>query len=275
MNTSRTKLSAVAALVGFLGSAGAAWACSQALWWNAVPEDQATGVPLNARISIFKISDPSFPLSLQRMKPDETFEDVAVTVVQRPGNGTLPNVELVPDAALEPNTRYRVLIAAGSDPAPVSTFTTGTDRDDTAPAAPTFEKGELVPYTPREAASGGECFTNTGFMRFTAGSNEAATFMLKEGGDIIAAGLPSQASLAFSCPASDRTIEGELYAVDTAGNVSPPTSVTLQQRCVRSSPLTGCSATSAAPLVTLAAALGFLRLFATRRRETWTSRAPR
>lgn len=249
------KWSGAVAVAAFLGSAGASWACSIALWSHVVPVDEATGVPLNARISVLKNSSPTWTISLERLLPDGTTEAVPATVVNRPGTGTHQSVELVPDAPLAPNARYRASIGGdGLDATPMTTFTTGEATDEAAPSTPTLTVTETIPYTPNRQARGAECFTDTGFLRFTVESEGAAAFMLKKGEEVIAAGLPKEGSLAFTCPGADRTIEADLYAVDVAGNTSDPQPVTLEQRCVPETPMVGCSSVpgpSAAGLLAL------------------------
>ncbi|HYH99713.1 hypothetical protein [Hyalangium sp.] len=242
------------ALVGFLGAAGPSWACSIALWYHVVPASQQTDVPLNAHVSLLVIRNPASSFTWVHENSNGSVEDVPFTLSWRPGNGTHENVELVPDAPLAANSQYRIeLKQQGGDPITLSSFTTGNSQDGTPPAVPSVTVGKIVPYVPPEEASGAECFVGTGFARLTASSEGAATYLLHEGETLLAAGLPADASLAFSCPAADREIRATLTAVDLAGNMSEPVPVTFEQRCSRSSRLGGCSTSGSAGGLMLAA----------------------
>jgi hypothetical protein len=189
-----------------------------------------------------------------REGPNGSVENVPFTLSWRPGDGTHENVELVPESPLVENSRYRIeLKHQGGEPFALTSFTTGTSQDATPPAAPTVTVGKIVPYVPRDAASGAECFVDTGFARLSARSDGAVTYLLREGEMLLAAGLPEEVSLAFSCPAADRKIRATLTAVDLAGNMSEPVPVTIEQRCVRDSLLGGCSASGSAGGLLLAA----------------------
>ncbi len=258
-------LQALAATTLFLGSASAAWACSMALWHSVVPTDGATDVPLNAQVSV-ALHDHGEGLGLYRVLADESLEEVSTTRTQRPGSNGYPQVLLVPEASLNPNARYVVTSEFTGD---VTRFTTGTTEDHTPPAPPTFELGEPVPYTPASSPqSGGACWVDTGFLRYTARSEGAATFTLYEERSFVASGLPPEGSLSFECPAKSRTYEAELVAVDLAGNESEPVRVTLEEKCVKETPAYGCSAAASAPGVAALAlwGLGLLGVGARRRR---------
>jgi hypothetical protein len=256
------------ALVGFLGAAGPSWACDIALWYHVVPEAEQTDVPLNAHVSMLVIRSPTLTFSWVREGPNGSVENVPFKLSWRPGDGTHENAELVPESPLAENSRYRIeLKQQGGEPYALTSFTTGSSQDGTAPAAPSVTVGKIVPYVPPDEASGGECFVGTGFARFTASSEGATTYLLHEGETLLAAGLPSEASLAFSCPAADRKLQATLTAVDLAGNMSEPVPVTIEQRCVRSSHLGGCSTSGSAGGLLLAA-LAWVALTWQRRRMT-------
>jgi hypothetical protein len=242
------------ALVAFLGVAGSSWACDIALWYHVIPEPQQTDVPLNARVSMLVARGAATSFAWLREGPNGSVENVPFTLSWRPGDGTHENAELVPESPLAENSRYRIeLQQQGGEPYALTSFTTGTSQDATPPAAPTVTVGKIVPYVPRDDASGAECFVDTGFARLSASSEGAATYLLREGETLLAAGLPEEVSLAFSCPADDRKIRATLTAVDLAGNMSEPVPVTIEQRCVRDSPLGGCSASGSAGGLLLAA----------------------
>ncbi len=254
------------ALVGFLGTASASWACDIALWYHVVPEAQQTNVPLNARVSMLVVKSANVSFTWVREGANGSVENVPFTLSWRPGDGKHENAELVPESPLVANSRYRIeLKLQGGDPFPITSFTTGSSQDATAPVAPAVTVGKIVPYVPHDEASGAECFVGTGFARLTASSEGATTYLLHEGETLLAAGLPSEASLAFSCPADDRKIRATLTAVDLAGNMSEPVPVTLEQRCVRDSPLGGCSTSGGAGGLLLAA-LAWVALMWKRRR---------
>jgi uncharacterized protein (TIGR03382 family) len=242
------------ALVGFLGTAGSAWACSIALWYHVVPEPQQTDVPLNARVSVLVARNPTSSFTWVHEGPNGSVTDVPFTLSWRPGDGTHENVELIPDAPLAASSRYRVeWKPQGGDSFTLTSFTTGHSQDGTPPALPSVTVGEIVPYVPPDEASGAECYVGTGFARLTASSEGAATYLLHEGEKLLAAGLPSESSLAFSCPAVARKIRATLTAVDVAGNMSQPVPVTFEQRCSRTSGLGGCSTSGGAGGLMLAA----------------------
>jgi len=242
------------AVVGFLGTAGSAWACSIALWDHIVPAPQQTDVPLNARVSMLIFTQPAPSFAWVREGPDGALEEVPFKLSWRPGNGTHENAELVPEFPLAANSRYLIeLKQQGGGSITLTSFTTGTSPDGTPPTVPSVTVGKIVPYVPPEEASGMECFVGTGFARLSASSEGAATYLLREGETLLAAGLPEEVSLAFSCPADDRKIRATLTAVDVAGNMSEPVPVTIEQRCVRDSLLGGCSASGSAGGLLLAA----------------------
>jgi hypothetical protein len=256
------------ALVGFLGTAGSAWACSIAFWDHIVPAPQQTDVPLNARVSLLIIKQPAPSFAWVREGPGGALEEVPFKLSWRPGNGTHENAELVPESPLAASSRYLIeLKQQGGGSITLTSFTTGTSPDGTPPTVPSVTVGEIVPYVPSEEASGMECFVGTGFARLTARSEGAATYLLHEGETLLAAGLREEASLAFSCPAADRKVRATLTAVDMAGNMSEPVPVTFEQRCVRDSLLGGCSASSGAGGLLLAA-LAWGTLTWQRRRAT-------
>ncbi|KFE71325.1 hypothetical protein [Hyalangium minutum] len=244
------------ALAGFLGAAGPSWACDIALWYHVVPKQQQTEVPLNAHVSLLTFKSATRSFAWLREGPNGSVENVPFTLSWKPGDGTHENAELIPESPLAANSRYRIeLLQQGGGPITLTSFTTGSSEDGTAPAAPSVTVGKILPYVPQEEASGAECFVETGFARLTASSAGAVTYLLHEGDTLLAAGLPAEASLAFSCPAANRTIRGTLTAVDLAGNRSEPVPVTLEQRCVRESPWGGCSTSgSTGGLVLLALA---------------------
>jgi uncharacterized protein (TIGR03382 family) len=256
------------ALVGFLGTAGSSWACSIAPWYHAVPAPEQTDVPLNAHVSMLVIRNQALSFTWVREGANGSVEDVPFTLSWRPGDGMHENAELIPDAPLAANSRYRIeLKQQGGEPFTINSFTTGNSQDGTPPAVPSVTVGEIVPYVPPEEASGMECFVGTGFARLTASSEGAATYLLHEGETLLAAGLPAEANLAFSCPAADREIRATLTAVDLAGNMSEPVPVTFEQRCSRSSRLGGCS-TSGGVGGLMLAALAWVALTWQRRRAT-------
>jgi uncharacterized protein (TIGR03382 family) len=235
------------ALVGFLGAAGPAWACDIALRYHVVPASQQTDVPLNARVSMLAVRNLAQSFNWVREGANGAVENVPFKLSWRPGNGTHENAELVPESPLVANSRYRVeLKQQGGEPYPLTSFTTGTSQDGTPPAAPAVTVGKIIPYVPPDEASGAECYVGTGFARLTFGSEGAATYLLHEGETLLAAGLPQETSLAFSCPAPAREIRATLTAVDLAGNMSEPVPVTIEQRCSRDSRLVGCSASGGA-----------------------------
>jgi uncharacterized protein (TIGR03382 family) len=235
------------ALVGFLGASGVAWACDIALWYHVVPALQQTGVPLNARVSLLTVRTQSLSFNWLRENPDGSVENVPFKLTWRPGNGKHDNAELVPESPLAASSRYRIeLKQQSNEPYFLTTFTTGTSQDASPPEAPAVTAGKIVPYVPRDDASGAECYVDTGFARLTARSEGAATYLLHEGETLLAAGLPEDASLAFSCPGTDRKIQATLTAVDLAGNMSEPVPFTFEQRCTRESRLGGCSASGGA-----------------------------
>lgn len=255
------------ALVGFLGAAGSSWACDIALWYHVVPEAQQTGVPLNVHVSMLVFRSPTHSFTWVREGPNGSEENVPFKLSWRPGDGTHENAELVPESPLAANSRYRIeLKQQGGQPFTLTTFTTGGSQDGTPPAAPAVTVGKIVPYVPEDEASGAECFVGTGFARLTASGEGATTYLLHEGETLLAAGLPSEASLAFSCPAADRKIQATLTAVDLAGNMSEPVPVTIEQRCVRNSILGGCSTSGSAGGLLLAA-LAWVALTWKRRRD--------
>ncbi len=235
------------ALVGALCIASTSWACDIAFWYHIVPGMQQTDVPLNARVSTLIIKGPDFSFSWLREGSNGSVENVPFQLTWRPGNGTHENVELVPESPLAENSRYRIeLKQPGVEPYTITSFTTGTSQDGTPPATPAVTVGKIIPYVPPEEASGAECFVGVGFSRLTFSSEGAATYLLREGETVLAAGLPEDASLAFSCPAADRKIQATLTAVDVAGNMSEPVPVTFEQRCSPESRLPGCSASGGA-----------------------------
>lgn len=241
-------------MVGFLGVAGSSWACDIALWYHVVPEPQQTDVPLNTHVSMLVARSANLSFIWVREGPNGSVENVPFTLSWRPGDGTHENAELIPEAPLAENSRYRIELKQQSgEPYIFTSFTTGTSQDATPPAAPTVTVGKIVPYVPRDAASGSECFVDTGFARLSASSAGAATYLLHEGETLLAAGLPKEVRLAFSCPAADRKIQATLTAVDLAGNMSEPVPVTFEQRCVRDSFLGGCSASGGTGVLLLAA----------------------
>jgi uncharacterized protein (TIGR03382 family) len=228
-------------LAMFLGHAGSAWACSMALWYHVVPEHGAADVPLNARISVLISGGGQPAFRLFREANAAADEEVAFTISTAPGDNTYQNVVLVPDAPLAAHTRYRVELAHHGDQGIVTSFTTGDAADTAAPAAPTVEVRDAVPYVPRGQATGGECYVGTGFVHLSAHSDEPSTFLLRQGATTIAAGLPSELRLAISCPAPDRKVDATIIAVDLAGNESEPVAVQYTERCVKESAF-GCSA---------------------------------
>jgi MYXO-CTERM domain-containing protein len=233
-----SKCAAAVGLTMFLASAGAAWACSIALWYHAVPEHDATGVPLNGRVSVLLNagSQPTF----HWVREGATEEQVPFTVEQAAGDGNFENLQLVPTSPLAASARYRVEVSLQGEKMTVTTFTTGEAEDHTPPGAPSLEVGEIVSYVSEKDKTGGECWVGTGFVRLTATAEGAAHFVLRQGETTLAAGVPSKFSLAYACPAPDRQVEASLVAVDLAGNQSQPVPVQFTQRCVRESPF-GCS----------------------------------
>jgi uncharacterized protein (TIGR03382 family) len=245
------------ALVGFLGATGAAWACDIAVWYHLVPAPEQTEVPLNARVSLLVIRNQFLSFNWLRENPDGSVENVPFKLTWKPGNGTHDNAELVPEQPLAASSRYRIELKQQSGEAyPLTTFTTGTSQDASPPAAPAVTAGEIVPYVPRDDASGAECYVDKGFNRLTFRGEGAATYLLHEGETLLAAGLPEQASLAFSCPGTDRKIQATLTAVDVAGNMSEPVPFTFEQRCKRESRLGGCNASGGAGGLLAVLALG-------------------
>jgi hypothetical protein len=254
--------------MALLGVAGSSWACDIALWYHVIPEPQQTGVPLNAHVSMLVARSATASFTWLREGPSGSVENVPFKLSWRPGDGTHENAELVPESPLTENSRYRVeLKLQGNEPFILTTFTTGTSQDATPPAAPTVTVGKVVPYVPRDEASGAECFVDTGFARLSASSEGAATYLVHEGETLVAAGLPEEASLAFSCPADDRKVRATLTAVDVAGNMSEPVPFTFEERCSRSSLLGGCSASGSAGGLLLAA-LAWVALTWQRRNAT-------
>jgi hypothetical protein len=242
------------ALVAFLGVAGSSWACDIALWYHVIPEPQQTDVPRNARVSLLVVRRETDSFTWLRESPDGSVENVPFTFSWRPGNGTHANAELIPESPLAENSKYRIeLKRQGGEPLTLTSFTTGTSQDTTPPAAPKATVGEVVPYVPRDEASGAECFLDTGFARLSVSSEGAATYLLREGETVLAAGLPEEVSLGFSCPADDRKVRATLTAVDVAGNMSEPVPVTFEERCSRTSLLGGCSTSGSAGGLLLAA----------------------
>jgi uncharacterized protein (TIGR03382 family) len=248
------------ALVGFLGAAGTAWACDIAIWYHVAPAPEQTEVPLNARMSLLVFKSQSLSFNWLRENPDGSVENVPFKLTWRPGTGNHDNVELVPEQPLAANSRYRIELKQQNvePPYPLTTFTTGTSQDASPPAAPAVTVGEIVPYVPSDDASGAECYVDTGFARLTARGEGAATYLLHEGETLLAAGLPENASLAFSCPGTDRKIQATLTAVDLAGNMSEPVPFTFEQRCTRESLLGGCSASGGAGGLLAVLAMGAL-----------------
>lgn len=256
------------ALVAFLGVAGSSWACDIALWYHVIPEPQQTDVPLNARVSMLLVRSPALSFTWLREGPNGSVENVPFRLSWRPGDGTHENAELVPESPLAENSKYRIeLKLQGNDPFSLTSFTTGTSQDATPPTAPTVTVGKVVPYVPRDEASGAECFVDTGFARLSVSSEGAATYLLREGETVLAAGLPEEVSLGFSCPADDRKVRATLTAVDVAGNMSEPVPFTFEERCSRTSLLNGCSASGSAGGLLLVA-LVWVALTWQRRRAT-------
>jgi hypothetical protein len=200
------------------------------------------------------VKSPNISFTWLRESPDGSVENVPFKLSWRPGDGTHENAELVPESPLAASSRYRIELKQQSvEPYTLTSFTTGTSQDGSPPVVPSVTVGKIVPYVPPEEASGAECFVGTGFARLTASSEGAATYVLHEGETLLAAGLPEEASLAFSCPAANREIRATLTAVDLAGNMSEPVTVTFEQRCSRESRLGGCSASGGAGGLLLAA----------------------
>jgi uncharacterized protein (TIGR03382 family) len=235
------------ALVGALCVASTSWACSIAFWYHIVPGMQQTDVPLNARVSTLIFNRPGLSFSWLREGSNGSVENVPFKLTWRPGDGMHENAELVPESPLAANSRYRIeLKQPGVEPSTITSFTTGTSQDGTPPVTPAVTVGKIIPYVPPEEASGAECFVGVGFSQLTFRSEGAATYLLREGETVLAAGLPEDASLAFSCPAADRKIQATLTAIDVAGNMSKPVPVSFEQRCSKESRLPGCSASGGA-----------------------------
>ncbi len=256
---------ALVATVAILFAGTDAQACRSKTVFAHSPPKGATGVPLNAKISVLvqRGLEPEVRLKWTKTTVSggvhrRIERPVAATATQRPGPGTHVNLELVPEQPLAPGTTYVI-----EGPWDFSTeFTTGEADDTTPPPRPTFTQQSIEPYVHEGSRSDGSaCWVGLGFIHYAAQSEGATTFRIEREGGESGFGLPAGGRLAFSCPAKKRTVQAKLYAVDLAGNVSEPQPITLDEQCIPEDDGTGCTAASSGlPGVLLAAGVALRTL---------------
>lgn len=105
---------------------------------NAVPADRAMDVPVNVIPRVWVVhggGEDSFDWSLV----DEDGQAVDVSL-DRHVQGNTTVVAVQPDADLAPETTYTLEVSMNAQPMQSWTFSTGSARDETAPATPTLER---------------------------------------------------------------------------------------------------------------------------------------
>lgn len=223
-----------------------------------LPFDQAQDVPVNA--SIWAIEDTQNggpPLEVidtttnEAVALDASYHATAVGVV----------VQLAPVDALVPGRTYEIR-NAGTD---ARRFTTGSDRDDVAPRAPSLGNGYAQYLT---------CTSAYGLaVAFDAEIN-TLTFARRTDGTLIGFAEPSYPLTVAGD--LDAQVEFRAYSVDLAGNVGDD-SATRRQEIVVSDGATddgvGCTCAAPGRAGSAAGVLLFPLLIAVRRRLARTSAA--
>ncbi|HET9452332.1 MAG TPA: hypothetical protein VFO83_15685, partial [Aggregicoccus sp.] len=214
----------------------------------AVPSRGQTAVPLNAQVRLVLRAATgmgSFEEALLQ-RADAPAGGGAVEAVLEPAGelpAGVPRARLVPAQPLAPETDYVVVGRYG----PLTPFRTGTQEDHAAPPAPAHVTAQMTVYWKEPNDCDGSQ-GRYGVLRLDpAEAGEPVSYTVREGGETVAVDLPSspgnplQALVACDpgvgagLPETWRLGPGlhtlELSAVDLAGNVGAPLTVTVDADC--------------------------------------------
>jgi MYXO-CTERM domain-containing protein len=250
--------------------------CACPMLEDTLPFEGATAVPTNARIFV---AGGGFTATQVTLAP-ELDPTATVAVRLEATGGTMQETWIIPEAALAPSTRYRLVLP---EPLPPRTFTTGAGPDTTAP---TFETA-----TVSGASLDGACDDHAAASVTTAGLTDdvvpADRLLLRVAVDDPASDIETRVVWlqgtrgffgAFSSPdwqnclhnfpsvSTARDLEVVVTAIDWSGNESTPSeSATFRLQdnpwavgCTCSTPGSGSSG-GLGPLALLAAVLLVLR----------------
>jgi hypothetical protein len=214
----------------------------------ALPLRGQTAVPLNVQVRLF----------LRETAGSVSFDEAVLQRADAPdgGGGLQTGLEptgevpagvarasLIPAQPLSPETDYAVVGRYG----PLTTFRTGTQEDHVAPPAPAQVASQMTVYW-KEPNSCDGSVGRYGVLELTpADVGEPVHFTVREGGETVAVDQPStpgqplralvacDPGVGAGLPETWRLTPGphtlELRAVDLAGNVSAPITVSVNADC--------------------------------------------